>query len=98
MNTEREISYEIVVLRTFKGYLEKVWEEGDDECVNCSFTNDPLLAYKIYDYGNVPKYLWNDKTDKPVKTIAEMCEVLNGELVKYEVHTTTVLKEVKDET
>jgi len=93
MSTETKHYY---VMKAGSLYLEDVWEEWEDD-INYSFTEKLSKAMKFYEYNltsewGAPKYLWNNVAEKNIKTLEEMCEFFNGEMIK--VAMKTIWKEV----
>lgn len=86
MNVEMEY-YHVIKQKTGKqNYLQDVWEEHED-IDNFSFTDDLSRAMKFYEYSRAPKYLWDDLKNKPIETLAELCEFFNAELVSIRKKT-----------
>lgn len=76
-----------IVLKTDRGYLKDAYESYDDEEENFDFTCDAKQAYHFLDNVDIPKYMWNNIDQKNVLDVKELCDFLNGELIKVSVKT-----------
>lgn len=88
----------LLVLKTEKGYLHNVWESYDEEKDgngrNYDFTSNPLRAWVFSDKNEAaPKHFWDSVNKKHLETACEVCDFLNGRLVKIEMKTTVIWRE-----
>lgn len=74
------------VMKKGNKYFEDVWEECEDD-INYTFTDNLSRAMTFSEYRltsdvGAPKYLWDDKQEKIVKSIKDMCKMFDGRMVK----------------
>lgn len=92
MKSEQETYYVAKRLTGKRNYLEDVWEEWGED-INYSFTDDLSRAMMFSEYfleSNIgaPKYLWDDLNKKVIRSLKEMCEFFNAEMVMVKKTTT----------
>lgn len=98
MNTETVVTeVEKEVFKTEEGYLHHELSEGwwlKDGVRNYSFTDDIFEAYDFpsYDKDGIPKYIGVTHDEQEIKNREQMCEVLKGRFMKFNIKITKIVE------